>query len=122
MDYIVELPPSDGMNAILVIVDRFSKMSYFIPTTTNITAKETAQLFMTHIFTHHGLPQEVVSDRGPQFTSHFWLQILLDLGIKRSLSLAYHPQSNGQIESFNKILKQMLRKTVADNQKDWHDT
>lgn len=65
MDYIVELPVSDGFNAILVIVDRFTKMSYFIPTTTHVTAKETATLFMKNVFLNHGIPKEVVYNRGP---------------------------------------------------------
>ena len=62
MDFIVELPPSGGANAILVCVDRLTKMAHFCPTTTNVTAEETARLYLNHVFKHHGLPDDVVTD------------------------------------------------------------
>ena len=62
MDFIVELPESNGFNAILVCVDRLTKMAHFCPTTTNVTAEITADLYLRHVFKHHGLPTDVVSD------------------------------------------------------------
>jgi hypothetical protein len=63
MDFMVSLPPSKGFDAIMVVVDRFSKMAHFIPTKESATAQETGRLFFTHVFKHHGLPKDIVSDR-----------------------------------------------------------
>src|SRR5271155_4071218 len=66
MDFIVELPPSQGYDAIYVCVDRFTKMAHFIPTNSNVTAEQTADLYLRNVFKNHGLPNDVVSDRGTQ--------------------------------------------------------
>jgi hypothetical protein len=71
MDFIVELPEWNGFNAILVSVDRFTKMAHFCPTTTNVTSEDTAALYLCYVFKHHGLPSDIVSDRGTQFVSRF---------------------------------------------------
>src|SRR5947207_9641219 len=76
MDYIVELPPSNGYDAVYVCVDRLTKMAHFCPTTSNITAEQTAQLYLQNIFKHHGLPNNIVSDRGTQFTAKFTHRLL----------------------------------------------
>jgi hypothetical protein len=71
MDFMVSSPPSRGFDTIMVVVDRFSKMAHFIPTRDEATAQETCRLFFTHIFKHHGLPKDIVSDRDPKFISKF---------------------------------------------------
>ena len=65
MDFIVKLPRSEGFDAILVIVDRLTKMSLFIPTTTNVTSEQLADLYVTHVFSKHGIPADIVSDSSP---------------------------------------------------------
>jgi hypothetical protein len=60
MDFMVSLPPSRGFDAIMVVVDRFSKMAHFIPTKNEVTAQEIGRLFFTHVFKHHGLPKDIV--------------------------------------------------------------
>jgi hypothetical protein len=72
MDFMVTLPPSRGFDAIMVVVDRFSKMTHFIPTEESAMAQETGRLFFTHMFKHHGLPKDIVSNQKPKFTSKFW--------------------------------------------------
>src|SRR5271170_754103 len=73
MDYLMPVPESkSGHNAILIVVDRLTKMAHFVPTTTEITVKETAELFLQYVFRYHGLPDSIVSTRGSRFTSHFW--------------------------------------------------
>jgi len=62
MDFIVELPPSQGYDTIFICVDRFTKMAHFYPTNTMITAEGTAGLYLRHIFKHHGLPADIISD------------------------------------------------------------
>jgi len=72
MDFMVSLPPSRGFDVIMVVVDRFKKMAHFIPTKESATAQETERLFFTHMFKHHGLPKDIMSNRNPKFTSKFW--------------------------------------------------
>ena len=81
VDFIVELPESNGKNAIMVI-DSVTKQSHFISTTTTLTAAGTTQLYLCHIWKHHGLPKRVVSDRGPQFVVEFMKELYRLLGIK----------------------------------------
>jgi hypothetical protein len=121
MDFIVELPESNGFNAILVCVDRFTKMAHFCPTTTNVTSEETAALYLRYVFKHHGLPTDIVSDRGTQFVSRF-SQRLYDLcKIKHNKSTAYHPQSDGQTERVNQVLEQYLRIFCDYQQDNWFE-
>ena len=65
LDFITDLPPSKGFHSILTIVDRFTKMAHFIPCTKVITSQETTELLMREVFRHHGLPNDIISDRGP---------------------------------------------------------
>src|SRR5258708_39051823 len=72
MDFIKQLPMSEGFTAILVIVDRLTKQSLFIPTHNMVDAPQLARLFLTHIFLKHGTPGHVTSDHGTEFMSHFF--------------------------------------------------
>jgi hypothetical protein len=89
MDLITELPSSETYDAILVCVDRFTKMAHFIPTTSNVTAEQAALLYMKDVFRLHRLPKDVVSDRGQQFTSRFTKHILELCDIKSSVILNF---------------------------------
>ncbi len=71
MDFMVSLPPSRGFDAIMVVVDQFSKMAHFTLTKDNVTAQETGRLFFTHVFKHHGLPKDIMSDRDPNSQASF---------------------------------------------------
>ncbi len=98
VDFITDLPPSDGNTSILVIVDRFSKSCRLLPLKGLPTAMETAELLFNQVFRYYGIPEDVVSDRGPQFISRVWKAFFSLLGVSVSLSSGYHPQSNGQTE------------------------
>ena len=109
---------------IMVVVGRLSKMRHYI----SCTAKETengtsapamARLFLDHVFQLHGLPETIVSDRGPQFSSAFWEHLTTSLGIKRKPSTAYHPQTDGLTERANQDLKNYLGRSVSWKQDDW---
>ena len=120
MDFITQLPlTASKHDAILVVVDKFSKMTHFIPTTTDVTAPETAQLFFDSIIKYHGVPQVIISDRDSRFTSLFWKSLFNLLNTKLNLSTAFHPQSDGQTENMNRYLEQMLRHYVDIHQQDW---
>ena len=91
MDFITDLPESNGADAILVVVDRLTKMAHFVPCNKTITSEQTARLFIDNIYKSHGLPEDIISDRGTQFTSSFWNSLFKILGVKIKLSTAFHP-------------------------------
>uniref|UniRef100_A0A8C5Q2S0 Uncharacterized protein n=1 Tax=Leptobrachium leishanense TaxID=445787 RepID=A0A8C5Q2S0_9ANUR len=119
MDFITDLPMSSNHNTLMVVIDRFSKMAHFIPTKHLPTASETATLFIKHIFSLDGLPESITTDRGTQFTSHFWTAFCKGLLIQSNLSTAFHPQTNGQTERVNGILEQYLRCYITHLQDNW---
>jgi hypothetical protein len=119
MDLIEGLPTSDGYDTILVIVCRMTKMGIFIPTYGTATAEEIAMLFFRFIFSKHGVPMDIVSDRGKHFISRFWQSLCTMLKIKANLSTAYHPETDGQTERVNQILEIFLRMYINYLQDDW---
>ncbi|XP_073418347.1 uncharacterized protein [Dendrobates tinctorius] len=119
MDFIVDLPPSSGSTTILVVVDRLTKAAHFIPCTGLPSAAETVDLVVRNVFRLHGVPDQIISDRGDQFTSRFWKGFCSALQINVCLSSAYHPQTNGQTERTNQTLEQYLRCYVSHLQDDW---
>jgi hypothetical protein len=119
-DFITGLPKTkNGYDAICVFVDRLSKMVHFAPTTTDINAEEFASLFFDNIVRLHGMPTDIVSDRGSVFTSEFWRHYCKRFGTGLSMSTAYHPQSDGQTERLNRVLEDMLRNYVNPTCDDW---
>ena len=94
MDFITDLPSSDGFDTILVVVDRLTKMIHLIQGIPSAT--ETASSFVDCIFKLHGFPSEIISDRGAQFTSKFWSAVCKSFNIELKLSSSYHHQTNGQ--------------------------
>ena len=101
MDWIIELPESDGFTQIWVVVDRFTKMAHLIPLQTNTKATDLAKVFLKEIWKHHGLLTDIVSDRDAKITSHFWQALMDLLGVRTKLSTAFHPETDGQIERVN---------------------
>ncbi|MBW0591450.1 hypothetical protein O181_131165, partial [Austropuccinia psidii MF-1] len=83
-------------------------MVILIPTDGTITALDLAQIFISHLFSKHGLPVSIVSDRGSLFVSSFWTQLCQQLKISRYLSPVFHPETDGQKEKVNQILEQYL--------------
>ena len=122
VNFIVELPGSNGKDAIMVVVDSVTKHSHFVSTITTLTATGTAQLYLQHVWKHHRLPRRVVSDRGPQFVAEFTKELYRLLGIKLAATTAYRPQGDGQTaERVNQELEQYLRLFVNQRQNDWDD-
>lgn len=120
MDLITALPPtSRGHDAVFTVVDRLSKRTHFLPTTTDVSAVDLAQLFFDRVFVHHGLPRVIVSDRDPRFTSKFWDSLFTLLDTKLAMSTAFHPQTDGQSERANRTLEDMLRAYCHDRQDTW---
>ncbi|KAG1928308.1 retrotransposable element [Pimephales promelas] len=121
LDFITGLPSSAGSTVILTVVDRFSKSAHFIPLPKLPSAKETAQIMVNHVFKLHGLPSDVVSDRGPQFASLFWKEFCRLIGATASLSSGYHPQTNGQAERANQSIARILRSLASRNPASWSE-
>jgi hypothetical protein len=119
MDFVTHLPESSGYDAILVIVDRLTKMKHFLPCQETYNAEEVAHLYVKYVWKLHGLPQTIVSDRGPQFVAEFWKHLTKRLGIQSLLSTAFHPETDGQTEVSNAFLEQYLRGQVSYLQDDW---
>jgi transposase InsO family protein len=82
-------------------------------------AEELATQLFTHVFRLHGLPNDIVSDRGSLFTSAFWKEVSQALGVERHLSTAFHPETDGQTERVNAILEQYLRAYCNYQQDNW---
>ncbi len=118
IDFVTDLPDSKGNTCVLVAVDRFSKACKLISLRGLPTALETAEHLFHHIFRNFGVPEDIVSDRGPQFTSHVWKAFRL-LGVTVSLSSGYHPQTNGQAERKIQELGRYLRAYCQEDQYSW---
>jgi len=118
MDFITDLLTVRTKNSILVMVDRFTKMAHFTHCSKSITAEETAQLILDGIVRLHGLPKEIVFDRGLQFASKFWHRLFELLGVEIRLFSIFHPETNGQTERTNQTLEQYLCCTVNYQQDD----
>jgi len=119
MDFIEGLPKSNGYNVILVVVDRLTKYAHFIPMKHPYTASTIAQAFLDNVVKLHGLPNSIISDRDTVFVSHFWTQLFKLYKVNLTLSIAYHPQTDGQTERVNQCLEMFLRCLVQDSPKAW---
>src|SRR6266508_2502135 len=120
MDFITGLPnTSQGYDSIWVIVDRLTKSAHFLPVKTIFRMHQCAELYLSRIVCLHGVPKIIVSDRGPQFMSHFWKSLHEAMGTTLLHSSAYRPQTGGQTERVNQILEDMLRACVLTYGKKW---
>src|SRR5437660_662460 len=118
VDFIVALPESEGFHQIMVVVDRFTKMAHFIPLNENATASDVAKSFLKEVWKQHGLPEDIVSDRDSKWTGEFWEGLCGLLSIKRRLSTAFHPQTDGQTERVNQTLETYLQTFINYDQDD----
>jgi len=109
VDFITKLPLAQGYNSILVVVDKLTKMVYFIPTIEKILAKGLARLFRNNVWKLHRLSKSIISNRGLQFTAGLIRELNRMLEIESKISIAFHPQTNKQIERVNQELEQYLR-------------
>ena len=122
MDMIVGLPTTrQGNNAILVFVDRLTKMCHLVPCKHTLTAPQCADLLVKHVFRLHGLPDGFISDRGTVFNNAFWKHMCTVLHITHKLSSAFHCQTDGQTERMNRLLQETIRHYIGSTHKQWED-
>src|SRR5258707_7011472 len=119
VDMIRELPDSKGYNATLMVVDCLSKWIHAIPTVTSLDSARVAQLFLEHVWHHHRLPEEVISDQGPAFISNFSCDLATLLGVKLTPSTSYHPQTDSQTECVNQEIEAYLQVFISHQQDNW---
>ena len=123
MDFITQLPVSnvgtEEYNAILTVVDRYTKMAIFLPVQDTIDAAEMAELLHKEVELRYGCPSGIVSDRDSRITSKFWAEICHYSFIKRRMSTAFYPQTDGQTEILNRIIEGYLRAFTSLEQMDW---
>ncbi|MCO5558312.1 hypothetical protein L7F22_011892 [Adiantum nelumboides] len=121
MDFIFDLPRTQsGHDGICwTIIDRFSKHAHFIPVKKTVKPNHLARLFVARIFRLHGMPETIVSDRDPRFTSLFWKAIRKNIGTWLQFSSTFHPQTNGQSEIANSVALDLLKSYISDQKTQW---
>ena len=125
MDFITKLPSSRSpvdqnvYDSIVVIVDRLTKYSHFVPCNESMTAEQLAHIVLDRLIRYHGIPKSFITDRDKLFTSNYWKTLVAAMGIKHKLSTAYHPQTDGQTERMNQTLEVYLRHYVNMAQNNW---
>jgi hypothetical protein len=123
MDFIMSLPKSrSGFDAIFVVVDRLTKVVSFTPTHSDVSAVDTAKLFLRNWYRWFGLPRKIISDRDGRFVSRFWRELFRLLQTRLAMSTSHHPQTDGQTEKTNRTLEEMARHYVNHQQNDWDDS
>jgi len=107
------------MDPIVVIVDRFTKMIRLKATITNVSSEGIVKIYRDEIWKLHRIPRKILSDREPQFALKFMEELTKVLGMKRQLSMAYHPQTDGQTERINQEIGTFLQHYMNYQQDDW---
>jgi transposase InsO family protein len=120
MDFISGLPTTQkGHDSIWVIVDRLTKTAHFLPVKADYRPPQYAEKYIAEIVRLHDIPKTIVSDRGSQFTAHFWEHLHKGLGTSLICSTSYHPQTDSQTERVNAVLEDMLRACVLSSKGSW---
>ena len=118
VDIVGHLPASEGITYLFTVVDRFMRWPEAIPIEDS-SAESCVRALIRHWIARFGVPDELSSDRGPQFTSHLWAILNKLLGISASTTTAYHPQANGMVERFHRHLKTSLKARLSSP--NWMD-
>ncbi|TFY52449.1 hypothetical protein EVJ58_g10011 [Rhodofomes roseus] len=118
-DLITGLPPSDGFDAIFVLVDRCTKYGLFVPCSSSMNTVEFAHLFVLQVIFRFGIPDHIISDRDGRWISEFWRSVAAELDIHLCLSSSHHPQHDGQTEIVNQRIETMLRAYIQGDRNSW---
>ena len=122
MDFVTHLPrTSRGHDAVWVIVDRLTKLAYFLVVQMTFTLEEFCRLYVREIVRLHKVPVSIVSDRDPNFTAHFWKSFQQAMGTQLMMSTTFHPQTDGQSKRTIQTIDDMLRECVLDLKGSWEE-
>jgi RNase H-like domain found in reverse transcriptase/Reverse transcriptase (RNA-dependent DNA polymerase)/Integrase zinc binding domain/Integrase core domain/Retroviral aspartyl protease len=119
LDWVTGFPQSGSYNAVLNVVDRFTKWAIVIPCDKEMKGHDFCDALWTHVFAWIGLPASITGDRDTRITASETRKLFRYIGVKLKLSVAYRPQTDGQTERFNRIFLQMLRGYVNQYHTDW---
>jgi hypothetical protein len=122
MDFITRFPRTGKLHdSIMVVMDKLTKYSHFIPLKTTHKAADVVDIFMREVARLHRIPKMIVSDRDPKFTLNFWKGLFKGFRTNLNFSTAYHPESDGQKKRVNRVIEDMLRMYVMDKPSKWED-
>jgi len=120
MDFITDLPPTEaGHDALLVVVDKLTKMTHLVPCRKSLSAEQFAPLYLANVVKLHGFQEIIITDRDVRWTSSFWREVCKQFDIKLRFSSSFHPETDGQTERANRTLEEMLRHYVSPDHADW---
>jgi hypothetical protein len=119
MDLIGELPESKGFNMIYVIICKLTKYAILIPFKSTYGEKDTAKLFIEKVVCYFGLPSQIISDRDTRWRNDFWREVCEIMGLRRSLTTAYHPQADGQSEILDQTIEVAIRAYINKDKSNW---
>ena len=119
MDFIEKLPSSSRFDTILVIVDQLTKQAIFIPAHDTITSADLAHLFVFHMFSKHGVPSHITSNRSSEFVSNFFWSLGISFNMQLHFTSGYHPEGDGQTKHMNQTLEQYLHIYCNYQQDNW---
>ena len=119
IDIIGPFPPSQGYKYALVVVDRFSSFIRIVPRKKKFNTRDIVEVHISKIYCYHGMPQEIISDRGPQIVSNYFTELHKAFGVHLSPSTAFHQQTNGSAERAIKTIAQVHRAYVNSKQTNW---
>lgn len=119
MDFITGLPRVQGKDCIYVVADRLTKFAHFFAISTRFTVAQVVELFFWEVLQLHGLPKNIVRNRGNRFMGGFWKELFRLVGTELTPSTSYRPQRDGQTERVNQWLEGYLRNYVTGQQRMW---
>ena len=125
LDFVTGFPESEdpatgqSYDMVMTVIDLFTKYAKFIPCRTTMDAEQLAFLMNKEIFSDHGIPDSIVSDRDKLFTSKFFKGWTDSIGAKQRMSTAFHPETDGQTERMNQTLEVYLRIFASENKHKW---
>ena len=103
----------------MVVIEKLSIATHFIPVKTTYKAANISDIFMKQIFSLHGIPKVIISDRDPKFTGNFWKSLFKGLNTTLNFSTSFHPQTDGQTERVNQVLEDMFKMYVKEQPSKW---
>ena len=121
MDFVSGLLTSQRLDTVMVVMDRLTKYVHFIGLSHPYSTAKVAALFAQNVLKLHGMSASIVSNKDPMFTAKFWAKLFKLQGVQLAMSLAYHPQTDGQTKVVNKCLEQYLRYFFVDRPIEWSD-